>query len=62
MSETKVLAPLLSVLAELIAWLRAEEVAGGAELRLAPKLQAEGVKKSPGTSGSFLKATAPEPR
>lgn len=45
MPETKVLAPLLAVLAELIAWLKAEEVAGVAELRLALKLQAESVKK-----------------
>jgi hypothetical protein len=55
MPETKVLARLLAVLAEPIAWLKAEKVAGVAELRLALKLQAEGVKKSPGTSGIFLK-------
>jgi hypothetical protein len=36
----------LTILADLIAWLKAEEVAGVAELRLALKLQAEGVKKS----------------
>ena len=45
MPDTKVLAPLLPVLADLIAWLKAEEVSGVAELRLALKLQAEGVKK-----------------
>ena len=41
MPDTKVLAPLLPVLADLIAWLKAEEVAGVAELRRAVKLQAE---------------------
>jgi hypothetical protein len=44
MPDTKILAPLLAVLADLIVWLKAEEVAGVAELRLALKLQAEGVK------------------
>jgi len=34
----------LAVLAGLIAWLKAEEVAGVAELRLALKLQSENVK------------------
>jgi hypothetical protein len=45
MPATKILASLLAVLADLIAWLKAEEVAGVGELRLAFKLQAEKVKK-----------------
>jgi hypothetical protein len=46
MPETKVLAPLLPVLADLIAWLKAEAVAGVAELRLALNCRLRMSKKS----------------